>query len=281
MKLLQKPVRLALVGSPAFLDAWTDPVSRTRECVIAKGEPEAVVVETAAEAVVAAQAGRHVLFGVPGETMVGMRDVLATCRDAGVHLTAGGCLRHAPSNVLIKERVDSGKLGAPGLLRVHRWRGSTEAPWECRIFADIDLALHLMGGLPDTLFAMTRREGAYLQVHLGFPGGAMAILDFATSLPPGQCYDSLSLVGTKGTAYADDHSNTHLLFTGAAPRALVSRGGDGRFGELRAFLAGIHNPCVPEAEWMAACKVVDGVQESLSLDGPVTFGEGGLYHESA
>lgn len=50
----------------------------------------------------------------------------------------------------------------------------------------------------------------------------LAILDFALALPSGQSYDSLCLIGSKGAAYADDQNNTHLLYGGGHPAALVS-----------------------------------------------------------
>ena len=48
----------------------------------------------------------------------------------------------------------------------------------------------------------------------------MAILDFTDSLPAGEGYRSLCLIGSKGAAYADDHRNRNLFFTGGAPKAL-------------------------------------------------------------
>ena len=47
----------------------------------------------------------------------------------------------------------------------------------------------------------------------------MAMLDFTDTLPEGENYRSLSLIGSKGAAYADDHRNRNLLFAGGAPKA--------------------------------------------------------------
>ena len=45
------------------------------------------------------------------------------------------------------------------------------------------------------------------------------MLDFTNSLPAGEGYRSLSLIGSRGAAYADDHRNRNLFFDGGAPQA--------------------------------------------------------------
>ena len=45
------------------------------------------------------------------------------------------------------------------------------------------------------------------------------MLDFTHSLPAGEGYRSLSLIGSQGAAYADDHRNRNLFFDGGAPKA--------------------------------------------------------------
>ena len=45
------------------------------------------------------------------------------------------------------------------------------------------------------------------------------MLDFTDSLPSGEGYHSLCLIGSRGAAYADDHRNRNLLFAGGAPKA--------------------------------------------------------------
>jgi hypothetical protein len=47
----------------------------------------------------------------------------------------------------------------------------------------------------------------------------MAMLDFTDTLPDGENYRSLCLIGSKGAAYADDHHNRNLFFAGGAPKA--------------------------------------------------------------
>ena len=119
------------------------------------------------------------------------------------------------------DQLRSRKLGEPGLLRVHRWRQAetethilSKSSTAALLFGDIDLALRIFGETPTEIYAIGRDDHAYVQVHLGFSNGGMAILDFARGLPSGQGYNSVSLIGSTGAAYADDHHNSHLLFTG-------------------------------------------------------------------
>ncbi len=58
-----------------------------------------------------------------------------------------------------------------------------------------------------------------IQVHLGFADGGMALVDYADSLPPGDGYQSLSVICSNGAMYADDHSNRQLAFRGGPPQA--------------------------------------------------------------
>ena len=47
----------------------------------------------------------------------------------------------------------------------------------------------------------------------------MALLDFTNSMPTGDNYESLCLIGSNGAAYADDHRNRNLFFNGGTPTA--------------------------------------------------------------
>src|SRR5206468_777892 len=99
----------------------------------------------------------------------------------------------------------------------------------------LDLAKWIFGGAPTEIFVLGRigqndtlRGADYVQVHLGFPRGGMALVCVARSLPAGDAYDSLSLIGSTGAAYADDHYQSHLLYRGSAPAALKT--GEGIMG---------------------------------------------------
>jgi predicted dehydrogenase len=174
----------------------------------------------------AAEAGKHILVEAPfATTVAATEEIMQQCSEAKVCLAICGTLRFHPSHRTIMSRLADGKLGIPGLLPVHRWRPSDAAAPAAlveNVFADVDLALCLFGESPDSVYAIRRATAEqsvgtaempeYLQIHFGFPAGGMAILDFANTFPSGQSYDSLSLIGSSGAAYADDHHNTHLLY---------------------------------------------------------------------
>lgn len=139
---------------------------------------------------------------------------------------------YLPSRHLIKQQIDDGKLGTPGLVRIHRWEAAEEAPSATAyalapLVLDIELATWLIGAAPQLIYATEAKRieggaqtGRTVQVHVGFVGGAMALVDFANGLPAGDGYQSLSVIGSAGAAYADDHQNVHMLYQGQHPRAL-------------------------------------------------------------
>lgn len=239
-------------------------------------------------AIRSAEAQKHLLLAAPvAASTVATRAIVDACDQAGTAFGVAETLRFAPDSQAIQSRVASGDLGAPGLLRVHRWRPAHAANVTKSIFRDIDLANWLYGTTPESVYAVGRggtdpSRPEYLQLHLGFVDGGMAILDFSATLPDGESYDSWSLIGATGAAYADDHRNTHLLFSGGNPSALISRQGRGHLvAEYQAFVDRIAGTPTNSAstnlgmsgkECRAVCRVVDAVQNSLSSGQPVHCG---------
>lgn len=244
-------------------------------------------------AIRAATAQKHLLLPAPvAASTVATRLIVDACDQAGAIFGVAETLRFAPDSQAIQSRVSRGDLGAPGLLRVHRWRPVGAASIAESIFRDVDLANWLYATTPDSVYAVGRggtdpSNPEYLQLHLGFGEGGMAILDFSATLPDGESYDSWSLIGATGAAYADDHRNTHLLFNGGHPSALISRQGRGHLvAEYQAFIDLIVAPTSSQStnsgmsvsECRAACSVVEAVQHSLSSGQPAHCGGD---HESA
>ena len=126
--------------------------------------------------------------------------------------------RYLPSRQLIRQQLDAGKLGEPGLIRVHRWEPAPAERMSAAFRRDLDCVLWCFGRLPEKVYAVENVAG--VQVHLGFPGGGMATLDHADRLLPGDGYGSFSVIGARGAAYADDHLNMHLAFHGGPSRAI-------------------------------------------------------------
>src|SRR5262249_29583039 len=125
---------------------------------------------------------------------------------------------------------------------------------------------------PDRVFAVESKAsaapGRLIQVHLGFPGGCSALLDYTNGLPAGDGYQSLSVIAASGAAYADDHQNTQLLFRGGHPQGVRA---DERAGQLAAMaqefvdaLAAGRDPSAGADEWRAVFALAEQVKESLA-----------------
>ena len=161
--------------------------------------------------------------------------------------------RYLPSRQLIRQQLDA-VLGQPGLLRLHRWQTEAAPP-----LRDLDLIRWLMRQAPERVFALA--NGASLQIHLGFPGGGMALLDLVTTLPNGDGYVSLSVIAASGAVHADDHHNVQLAYRGGRPQALRTEEDAGQLATIaQEWLA--HTP--GEDHWQAVFALAEAVQQSLT-----------------
>ena len=161
---------------------------------------------------------------------------------AELQLHTGQPLRHRPLVETVREALRGGQLGEPAIVRIHDWRSTADtqqipAGWELRpIRQYADLICWLLETTPDTVWATRPVVPAgketdpgpveTLQFHAGGPGPAMIVCDLAHGLPAGDAYWSLSVIGSRGAAYADDHRNRHLLFGGGPARAVCTGEGD-------------------------------------------------------
>ncbi len=159
------------------------------------------------------------------------------------------------------------------------------------VLPDVDLANWIFGALPTEVYATGKkgtgpiyRNGpqrashkldlspfspfSYVQVHLGYPDGGMALVDHCMMLPAGSDYFSLSLAGSNGAAYADDHHNMHLLYGGGRPTALpADRGRLYHLAELQAFVDAIEKgrpPAITADDGHKAVQVVRAAGRSLA-----------------
>ena len=197
--------------------------------------------EDAAEAV---RHGKHVLLELPPAADAARLEALGEqCTSAGVCLMVGGTFRFLPSQQVLKQRLDSGKLGELGLLRAHRWHAAagdntgSVSGWQDLAAPYLDLANWLFDDRPERVYARTAGSD-YVQIHLGFRAGGMALIDVSAGLPPGDGYRSVSVIGSTGAGYADDHHNRALLFGGGDPAAPdPGEGNHDLVGELTEFAA--------------------------------------------
>ena len=230
----------------------------------------------------AAAAGKHVLAAMP---LAHSRDaalrIISACREAGVRLMVAQASRFSPALQTVKESLDGGQLGDPGLVRIHSWKAAPDGGWQraaedsgqdsdrqrllSGLVGEIDLACWLFGGRPDLVYALERNTSGpsshdpdYVQLHLGFAGGGMALIDYTPSLPQGDGYFSLSLIGSSGAAYADDHRNMQLLYGGGRTAAIkVGEGEALRILQLQEFINSIEENRAPPVTGADALQVID------------------------
>lgn len=216
-------------------------------------------------------AGIHVLLVAdPCPPDEAIEALYAAARASEVQLAVVNPDRHLPSRQLIRKQV-GGPLGEPGLIRLHRWEPAKPDPpggLPDPLLRDLDVTLWLAGRRPDRVFAVGQVvDGRYVQVHLGFPGGGMALLDYDGRLPAGDGYQSLHVIASTGAAYADDYQNTQLLYRGGCPQAVRT---EERAGQLAAiaqdFIDGLRTGRDPstEADWRSVSVVADAVRRSLA-----------------
>jgi predicted dehydrogenase len=237
------------------------------------------------------RSGTHVLLTPPPELSSGELERLdALARQQTAQLAVVNPERYVPSRQLIRQQLDSGALGAPGLVRSHRWepanatgqslpsgmRGTAGASGvPLPLMRDLDIAVWLMGRSPDIVYAVEQTAngpdstpGQSVQVHLGFPGGGMALVDYCDHLPPGDGYQSLSLIGARGAAYADDHQNVQLAYRGGQPRAVCVDELGRRFAALvqEAVDSLAREDCLPAGvnSWRTVLAVTDAVRQSTA-----------------
>ena len=253
--------------------------------VLVNGAPGARL----ADARTALQHGKHVLLALPAASAADeVRGLSEEFRAAGACLMVGGTLRFLPSQRVLKQRLEAGTLGTLGLLRAHRWRGDSAAASadltaaeRCRALSVpcLDLANWLFAAQPDRVYARAAEPG-YLQIHLGFSAGGMALIDVSDDLPPGDGYRSVTVIGSAGAGYADDHHNRNLVFGGGDAAARDPGEGNldlvAEIGEFTAASSGGRAPQVTGADAAAALQVAAAAASSAA-SGTVLQRKGDRY----
>jgi predicted dehydrogenase len=244
-------------GTSLRLDSWFGECRDQFDAVVIDG----VVEQPYRWAARLAADGKHVLVescGLADETEL---DALRRDGRSGqACLMVGQVDRYGPYAWAIDESLREGKLGKPGLLRMHHWidppREGRQPDLRARFAGlwsasgrQMDLACWYFGALPNLVFASGGPEGvpagtSGLLVHLGFEGGGMALLDASVlPAPGGPEYEAITLIGGRGAAYADDHHNGQLLLDRAGRQMLpaLAAGDWGRaehrYRQLQLFLA--------------------------------------------
>lgn len=197
---------------------------------------------------------------IPGDMSIDASDPVVRVRNLD---------RFLPSRQLIRQQLNAGKLGTPALVRSHRWTSSAPATGNqlpSGLLVDIDVAQWLMGSPAELVYAAKSAGGDAIQIHLGFAAGGMALLDWGR-IPEGDECRSLSVLGSAGAAYADDHTNRQLVFGGGPAR---TRAADetlrGMANLLADFVKDNESSAAcekPNAAWRDATRVGDAAIQSL------------------
>jgi predicted dehydrogenase len=189
----------------------------------------AVITDKSDSARDAVRNGRYVLVLDPFEHSAEVRGEFASSNRAmPAHIA-----RFLPAVRQVRQSLCEGKLGEAGLLRIHRWEQASQYRQDT-LASELDLALWLFGRLPSEVYAVER--SGYLQAHLGFPEGGMALIDLDQSIPSDNAYYSLTLIGSSGAAYADDHRDMNLILGHGGMHAVrTSQGGVGVFNLIDDF----------------------------------------------
>ena len=250
--------------------------------------------DRASQIALAAEAGKHIFVQAPvGISVDEARAVVAACDRAGVHLMIGHPARCMPYQQTVRQALRAGKLGRAGLVRIHHWmaRGSSGAQPQVeqdetrslRAVDEVDIACWLFEEQPTRVYAMPSSENCATQIHLGFPSGGMALIDSGAVLPPGSDpYYTLSLIGSRGAVYADDHHNINLHWqAGTTSARNVGQGQEHVRRQLQHFSASLRAgppPSTPRSvqDATSILSVMQAVQES-SAGGRAAWLVGGRY----
>jgi hypothetical protein len=99
------------------------------------------------------------------------------------------------------------------------------------------------------------------------------LISVSRALPPGDDYQTVSMIGSTGAAYADDHLQKHLLFRGERPVATQhSEMIPAIVAQLRDFQQAIaekRNPADAVAAMKSAMALTEAVWTSLAEHRPV------------
>jgi predicted dehydrogenase len=214
--------------------------------------------------------------------------VEAAADAADASLTVGHVLRFFPAYAAVKETVDEGGIGTPGVARARRL--SPFPDWgRDDWYADrsqsggvlLDLAIHDLDylrwtlGAVERVFARTtgdRREHAH--VTLRFESGAVGYVEATWGLPADATLRSeLELAGDDGLVEYDSTEGAPVALETAGNRGTVSPTvRDGYARELAAFVEAVDGggePPVTAAEAVAAMRLSVAATRSAERGAPV------------
>lgn len=214
----------------------------------------------------------------------------AAARKSGTQIMIANPDHYLPSRQLLREQLDAGKLGEVGLVRSHRWMAGPKnevldtMSLPATLGRDLEMACSLVGRSPNLVYAVstqrrdsTATSGRFIQAHLGFSKGAMALVDYGDQLPAGDGYQFLSVIAAHGAAYLDDQQNGQLHYRGGQPQSVQAGEGVPPLANLvQAFidaLAAGRDLSAGVNAWKNALAVLDAAGRSLETGQSVALEE--------
>ncbi|UCF38294.1 MAG: inositol 2-dehydrogenase [Acidobacteriota bacterium] len=182
--------------------------------------------------IAAARAGKHIFCEKPlALSLAEIRDAIAAVEAAGVQLMVGYNRRFDPNHSKARQMVETGKIGAPHLLKITSRDPAPPPPEYCAVSGgmfldmtihDFDLARYVMGSEVKEVFAratslVDERIGQSGDVDtavitLDFENGAIGVIDNSRRAVYG--YDQrLEVFGSAGMVQIDNtRHDTHEFF---------------------------------------------------------------------
>jgi predicted dehydrogenase len=184
----------------------------------------------------AARAGKHVICEKPiALNLEDADEMIRCCEENGVRLFVGHVVRFFPEYVHMKQDVDQGKIGRPGV--AHAKRGGPHPgnarPWFKAFDKSggviIDLMIHDLDylrwtfGEVSSLYAMQHSDANidYALVTLQFENGAIANVE-ANWGYPGPFHTKAEIAGSGGVVIADSLKSASLHIHKASPANAAS-----------------------------------------------------------
>ncbi len=175
-------------------------------------------------AVLAANAKKHVISEKPiALNLEDAQEMIRTCEDNGVRLFIGHVVRFFPDYENLKQAIDQGKIGNPGVAHASRIGGHPGLTKEWYLDKEksggviVDLMIHDLDflrwsmGEVDTVYAMNHSSGTldYALVTLEFSSGAVANVEANWGFP-GPFHTKAEIAGSDGIVSANSLKSSSL-----------------------------------------------------------------------
>ncbi|MHA6482464.1 Gfo/Idh/MocA family protein [Paenibacillus sp. strain BS8-2] len=172
----------------------------------------------------AAQAGKHIICEKPiALTLEDAADMIRCCEENGVRLFIGHVVRFFPEYVNMKQALEQGRIGRPGVAHASRIGAhpGPSKPWFAQMNKSggviVDLMIHDLDflrwtlGEVSTVYGLNRNQKGldYALVTLQFESGVVANVEANWGFP-GPFHTKAEIAGSEGIVVANSLKNSSL-----------------------------------------------------------------------